>query len=348
MASRQARRTDVGVRRMTEAWPNPVFETALAYHRTAALTAAVKLDIFSLIGAGSTTVDALALKTDASPRGLRILCDYLTVIGLLQKQDSSYSLTAASGRFLDRSSPLALGNCVDFLAAPEMLALVLNDPVAYVRRGGSDGLRVVAPDHPIWVRFARAMAPFAAPGAKRLAAYVATLPASPRTVLDVASGHGLYGIEVARAVPGAVVTAVDWAEVLAVAQENAKAAAVDDRFRTVVGSAFDVEWGDGFDLVLLPNILHYFDRDECVALLRRARSSLSPTGRVLAVEFVPNADRVSPPLQAAFAFFALATSPCGDAYTLDDLEGFARAAGFSGATARPLSPTAQTLIVFEP
>ena len=101
-----------------------IFETALAYQATAALTAAVKLDVFSLIGAGSTTVDALALATDASPRGLRILCDYLTVIGLLHKQGSNYSLTPAAGRFLDRSSPLVMGDCVDFLAAPEMLGLV--------------------------------------------------------------------------------------------------------------------------------------------------------------------------------------------------------------------------------
>jgi predicted nicotinamide N-methyase len=324
-----------------------IFETALAYQATAALTAAVKLDVFSLITAGSTTVDALALAADASPRGLRILCDYLTVIGLLNKQGSNYSLTPTAGRFLDRSSPLVMGDCVDFLAAPEMLALVLDDPVSYVRRGGAEGLPVIAPDHPIWVRFARAMAPFAALTAKRVAAYVATLPQPPRTVLDVAAGHGLYGIEVARAVPAALVTAVDWAGVLAIAQENAKAAGVDDRFRTVVGSAFDVEWEGGFDLVLLANILHYFDRDTCVALLRRAKSSLSPTGRILGVEFVPNSDRVSPPLQAAFAFFMLATCPSGDAYTLDDLDEIARVAGFRGATARPLSPTTQTLVIFE-
>jgi len=105
--------------------------------------------------------------------------------------------------------------------------------------------------------------------------------------------------------------------------------------------------GGGFDLVLLANILHYFDRDTCVALLRRAKSSLSPTGRILGVEFVPNSDRVSPPLQAAFAFFMLATCPSGDAYTLDDLDEIARAAGFRGATARPLSPTTQTLVTFE-
>jgi 2-polyprenyl-3-methyl-5-hydroxy-6-metoxy-1,4-benzoquinol methylase len=325
---------------------NPVYDAVLAYLKTAALTAALKLDIFTLIGAGTMTTEALATHTGASPRGLRILCDYLTVVGLLAKQDSSYGLTPSARRFLDRSSPLALGSCIDFLAAPEMLTLTLNDPVSYVRHGGSTGLTNIASDHPIWVRFAHAMVPFAAPGAKRVAAYVAALPTPPRTVLDVAAGHGLYGIEVARALPEAVVTAVDWAGVLAVAQENAKAAEVDDRFRTVVGSAFDAEWGRGFDLVLLSNILHLFGRDECIALLRKVKASVSPAGEVLAVEFVPNADRVSPPLQAAFAFLMLVSTPSGDAYTAGDLDEIARIAGFRGATTRPLPPTPQTLVVF--
>jgi hypothetical protein len=67
---------------------------------------------------------------------------------------------------------------------------------------------------------------------------------------------------------------------------------------------------------------------------------------VLAVEFVPNPDRVSPPLQAAFAFLMLVSTPSGDAYTLADLDEIARDAGFRGATARPLAPTPQTLVVF--
>jgi len=331
---------------MSASSENPVYDAVLAYQKTAALTAAVKLDIFTLIGGSMMTVEDLAPRAGASARGLRILCDYLTVIGLLAKQDSSYSLTLAAKRFLDRSSPTALGSCVDFLAAPEILALALNDPVSNVCRGGSTGLALLASDHPIWVRFAKAMMPIAAPAAKRVAAYVTALPTQPRTVLDVAAGHGLYGIELARALPDAVVTAVDWAEVLAVARANAKAAQVDDRFFTIAGSAFDTEWGRDFDLVLLPNFLHHLGRDECVSLLRKIRTSLAPAGQVLAVEFVPNPDRVSPPLQAAFAFLMLVSTPSGDAYTLTDLDEIARAAGFGGATARPLPPTPQTLVVF--
>ena len=200
---------------------NAVYDVALGYQKTAALIAAVKLDIFTLIGNGNITPDVLSFKTGASVRGLRILCDYLTVIGLLSKRELSYSLSPAARRYLDRSSPAAMGSCIAFLAAPEMISLLLDDPVSYVRHGGSKGLANLAPDHPIWVRFAHAMIPFAAPTAKLLATYVASLPEKPRTVLDIAAGHGLYGIEVAKLLPQAVVTAVDWAEVLSVARMNA-------------------------------------------------------------------------------------------------------------------------------
>jgi ubiquinone/menaquinone biosynthesis C-methylase UbiE len=166
-------------------------------------------------------------------------------------------------------------------------------------------------------------------------------------VLDVAAGHGLYGIEVARACEEASVTAVDWGKVLAVAQANAVEAGIADRYRAVSGSALDVEWGDGFDMILLPNFLHHFGYNDCVALLQKARNSLTPQGRVLVIEFVPNEDRVTPPLQAMFAFWMLASTPCGDAYTVGDIEGMASSAGFARVSARPLPPTPQTLVVLE-
>lgn len=326
---------------------NTVYDAALAYQKTAALIAGVKLGLFTELGHGSSSAAALAEVTHASERGIRILCDYLTVIGFLSKEGSSYSLTAASSRFLDQSSPSAVCDALDFLAAPEMIALTLDDPVTYVRDGGSPGLASTSPSNPVWVRFARAMVPFASPTAKRVAAYVAAQPQPPRKVLDIAAGHGLYGIEVAKISPETIVTAVDWEEVLAVASANAKAEGLQDRYRTVAGSAFDVSFEDGFDLVLLPNILHHFCHRDCVKLLRKAKAALSSTGEVLAIDFVPNPDRISPPEAASFAFRMLATTPDGDAHTLSDYQAMAEEAGFAGATGRPLSPTPETLIVFK-
>ncbi len=326
---------------------NPVIDAAYAYQRTAALVAAVKLDIFTTIGSGMITAEELASRTAASTRGLRILCDFLTVIDLLKKNGSRYSLTQNAKIFLDGSSPFAMGSIVDFVAAPEMLELFFRDPTSYVRRGGSDGLSNIAPNHPVWIRFARAMAPLAAATAKRVASYVAALPDPPNTVLDIAAGHGLYGIEVARSLPDAFVTAVDSPGVLSVACANAKAAGIDERYRMLAGNALELEWGHNFDLILLSNFLHHFDAKTCAALLRKAKASLAIDGQALAVEFVPNDDRISPPLPAMFAFLMLASTPGGDAYTAAEFDEMGRHAGFRAATVRPLPPTPQTLIIFE-
>ena len=144
---------------MTDSWDNPAYEAALAYQKTAALTAALKLDVFTLITAGTTTSELLSEKTGTSSRGMRILCDFLTVIGLLCKDGRIYSVTPTGKRYLDRSSPVWLGSSIDFFAAPEMLHLVLDDPLSYVKRGGSKGLAHLTSSHPIWVCFARAMMP---------------------------------------------------------------------------------------------------------------------------------------------------------------------------------------------
>lgn len=338
---------DDRLRPMNEQFDNPVFDTAMAYQRTAALIAAVKLDIFTKIGSETVSLDDLQSRTGASRRGLRILCDYLTVIGLMQKKDSHYSLPYIARTFLDESSPFAMGSIVDFTAAPEMVELLFRDPASYVRNGGSAGLANVSPDAPVWVRYAKAMIPFAAPNAKRLANYVSSLSEPIYTVLDIAAGHGLYGIEIAKAFPTALVTAIDWPPVLAVARANAEAAGVIDRFRVIEGSAIEKDWGGDYDLILLPNFLHHFDAETCTSLLRKVRASLAPDGRALGVEFVPNEDRVSPAMPAMFAFWMLATTPGGDAYTTSDLNEMARNAGFRGATTRPLAPAPDSLIIFE-
>ena len=326
---------------------NPVFDIAMGYQRTAALIAAVRLDIFTVIGAETVSLDDLATRTSASGRGLRILCDYLAVIGLLEKRDSHYALTHVARTFLDESAPLAMGKIVDFVAAPEILDLFLRDPESYVRRGGSSGLANVSPDHPVWVRFAKAAVPFAAATAKRVAAHVAALPDPPYTVLDIAAGHGLFGIEVAKILPEALVTAVDWGQVLTVARANAEAASVADRFRMLAGNALDMDWGSDFDLILIPNFLHHFDFDTCTSVVRKVKASLAVGGQALGIDLVPNEDRVSPPTPAMFAFWMLATTPQGDAYTASELDEMARNAGFHGATIRSLAPTPQSLIIFE-
>jgi ubiquinone/menaquinone biosynthesis C-methylase UbiE len=218
-----------------------------------------------------------------------------------------------------------------------------------VRKGGTalenDG--TVGPDHPVWVKFARAMAPMMALPSQLLAKVVDPNADRKLKILDIAAGHGLYGISFATNNSQAEITAVDWKAVLEVAKENAQKAGVADRYSTIEGSAFDVEFGTGYDLILLTNFLHHFDPPTCETLLRKVRAALADGGRAVTLEFVPNEDRVTPPDAAAFSVMMLTSTPSGDAYTFAELERMFANAGFSRSTFHPLPPTIQQVIISE-
>jgi SAM-dependent methyltransferase len=326
--------------------PDLFIDAVNSYHKTAAMMAALDLGLFTAIAEGANTSAALAAKVGAAERGARILADYLTIQGFMTKTDGVYGLTPSSAAFLDRHSPAYLGSAMDFLASPEFRGMVFADPAGVVRSGGSVGLGNIGPDDPIWIKFARAMAPLVTPGARVVAALVAAWPTQPKKVLDIAAGHGMFGISVALAAPGAQVTALDWAGVLEVARANAEKFGVADRFQEIAGSAFDVDWGDGYDLILLPNFLHHFDPEACTGLLKKVRRALAPGGRAFAVDFVPNPDRISPPRPAMFALVMLFSTPHGDAYTSAELDAMGQQAGFQGIVGTPLPPAPYTLVEF--
>ena len=326
---------------------NPVYDISLSYQKTAAMKAAIELDIFTKISDQNLSVEQISDITGASLRGVRILCDFLCAIGLLEKNKNLYNLSMEAKRFLDRTSPHYIGDVIDFLAAPEIVSMITDDPKSYVIKGGSSGLTKISPESPVWVKFARAMIPFASVAAKRTTAYIAKKSMQPRKVLDVAAGHGLFGIEVANAIKDALVTAIDWENVLAVARRNADLAGMADRYKTTSGNALEIDWGDNYDLILLPNILHHFDQDGCIHLLGKAKDSLSIDGSVFVIDLMPNPDRISPPEQAAFAFRMLATTPSGDAYTCAEYETMARVAGLTLVDSMRLLPTPQTLLEFK-
>lgn len=330
---------------MSDISPQPLLDAVMGHFQTSAIKAAVELDLFTAIGEGARDAPAIAKRTGAAARGIEILADYLTVLGFLEKTGSGYGLAPSTATFLDRRSPAFMGDIHRFMAAPEMLKLTLGDPAGFVRNGGSIGLANLAPEDPIWVDFARYMAPLAGMVARATAGHLAQRPPAPGRILDIAAGHGLYGISLARQFPEAEVTALDWGNVLTVARENAAAAGLGDRYKTLTGSAFDVAFGGPYDLVVMPNFLHHFDEPTCIGLLRKAQGALAKSGRIAIVEFVPAEDRTSPPMPARFAYVMLATTPAGTAYPASALRRMLAEAGFGPPEIVPLAPSPQTLLV---
>lgn len=331
---------------MTQPSPALFFETITAYQRSDAMRAAIELDLFTSIAEGNRTASQIAMQTGASERGARILCDYLTMIGFLTKDGNNYGLTQDTAVFLDRRSPAYMGDAIEFLVS-DHIKEGFEHLTDAVRQGGTavPDSGTLAPEHPVWVKFARAMAPMMRPVAQAIAQLVDPDANRKLKILDIAASHGLFGLAFATRNPQAEIVGLDWANVLELSKENAKAAGVADRHSTIPGSAFEVDYGSGYDIVLLTNFLHHFDPPTNEKLLRKVHAALAEGGRAVTLEFVPNDDRVSPQGVAGFSLTMLAGTPSGDAYTFEEFDRMFKNAGFAKNELHEIPPAIQQLIV---
>ena len=308
--------------------PERFFNAINAYQQTEAIKAAIELEIFTAIAEGNVQAASIAKRCQAAERGVRILCDFLTIHGFLTKDGDTYVLAPDSALFLDRHSPAYVGGAIEFLLTSRVREGNARITEA-VRQGGTAlGEGTLARENPDWVRFAKAMMPLMQMPAEIMATELRK-GGEAQKVLDVAAGHGIFGIAVAKQNPAAHVYAADWKNVLEVASKNAQALGVADRYHLLPGSAFETDFGANYDLVLITNFLHHFDPPTCTGFMRKVHSALKPGGRAAIAELVPNPDRITPPTAAAFSMMMLATTPKGDAYTFVELESISKNAGFT-------------------
>ena len=185
--------------------PERIFQIVNAFQSSRALKGALDLGLFTALGGGSATAAVLAERISASEKGTRVLCDFLVIAGLLEKEGSEYRSSPDAAVFLDENSPAYFGTVGQFML-DDGLVSCFADVAALARKGGTllDGQGTVEPDNPLWVDFARSMVPLMMPSAEFIAGLITQdYPENePLRVLDIAAGHGLFGINIASQASG--------------------------------------------------------------------------------------------------------------------------------------------------
>lgn len=319
-----------------------IWDTITAHQRSAALEAGVNLGVFNALGDGASTASELAAKAGVPERGMRILCDFLAIHGLISKADGRYAHTPTSAVFLDNRSPASMAPTLPFLMNDKIMT-AFRSLTETIRQGHTTLAEPMAGEEVAeWVLFARSMRPMMA-GPAEFIADMAMRAGTPAKVLDVAASHGMFGFAIARRAPGCQLVALDFPSVLEVTSEHARSAGIP--VTLLPGSAFTADLGTGYDVVLVTNLFHHFSPEDTITLMKRFHSALKPGGRMLVLEFVPNADRLTPPASASFSMMMLGNTPAGDAYTMEEYGQMLDAAGFGAREVMDVPRSAQQLFI---
>ena len=300
--------------------------------KCALLTTVLDLELFDAIAAGRHTVEAIADLTRCSQRGIRILLDALCPLGLLKKTGGQYHLAATSQAFLTRTGPA-------YCAQAYLTWWRIREKMAEAVRTGSPVLDLTVPAAGgFWASYAASdlvmwaeIAGQAREGWRMMGVSRETFPEAQ--VLDVACGSGAKSYSLLQDDPEARVTAVDSPEVLAIAARVAEEMDVAQQVTFRPGDIQTMEFPQAaFDLVRFGAVLYFFNSDQVVSLLARARRTLKSGGIVVISTLQADERRceAETPLLNALDFFV--ASPYGEVYTFGEYRSLLETAGFAAVT----------------
>jgi precorrin-6B methylase 2 len=301
-----------------------LLDMAGSFRGACVLGAAAELDLFTLLAAAPLTAEQAAARRGADPRGMRILLDALTALGLLTKHDDRCAVPAALAPYLAADSPQSIlpmiWHSTNILRHWTQLARVVQEGHPAQRQPSVRGAEADR------AAFVAAMHTVSGPMADEL---VARLGPPPFThLLDVGGASGTWTLAFLRARPAARATLFDLPDAVAQARARFAGTALAARVSLVEGDFYRDALPAGADYAWLSAIIHQHSRAHNRALFAKVRAALVPGGRIGIRDIVMDASRTRPAIGALFAVNMLVGTESGGTFTFDEIAEDLRAAGF--------------------
>ncbi|MHB8304169.1 MAG: methyltransferase family protein [Acidobacteriaceae bacterium] len=309
--------------------PERLMQLAWGFAPSLAIEAAVRLGIFDAIEDGSKTLDAIASATQCSPRGLSPVLNLLAGFGLLEKSDKrGYGLAPESAAFLVSTKPGFQGGLFKHMS--QQLVPKWMELTEIVRTGQPmGGVNDESEGAAFFAQFVEDIFPMSYPSARVLAESLAISKADREvSVLDLASGSGVWGIALAQRSPQVRVRAVDFEGVLPVTRRVTEKFGVAERFTFVPGDLLQADFGSGHQVATLGHIIHSEGEERSRKLLKKTFDALASGGTIAVAEFLVNEDRRGPVNGLIFAVNMLVNTTAGDTYSFNEIRGWLQEAGF--------------------
>jgi hypothetical protein len=303
--------------------PLPLIDLSFGVLKARIIMAGVRLGVFSALARQRHTLESLATTLQLDSACLELLLRCLVYAGYLRLDGHQYDLSPLGRKTMVDGAPRDMTGFVlwhytqwEFLGHLEAL----------VRTGQGVDFHSTMTDPEAWGHYQKAMLELARFDAPVLARHVPVRKGATR-LLDLAGSHGLMGAAIARKHGNIRCTVID----LPPALEHARALAAREGHADLVehraGNLFATEFGTGWDVALMSNILHHFAPPEVKALLRRAHDALAEDGTLAIWELERPASTKKPSEGDGVALFFRLTSSAA-AYSGEEYAEWLSEAGF--------------------
>jgi len=317
--------------------------TALGYWRSQVLLTANQMGIFDALAEGPMEAKQVAARNQSSPEYTERLLNACIAIKLLKKDDGRFSNLPIADTFLVTGRPQYMGNWIRLMTAwygpwgKLAQAVRTGQPV-------EDPQQHLGQDAEYTRDFIMAMHDYALGPGREMIRHVAI--GGGKKLLDLGGGAGSYPILLARADPDLQPVVFDLPPVVDIATEVIASAGLSDRIAVQGGDYLTDDVGQGYDAVLLSNMLHQEDRDTCLALLRKAHDALVAGGTLIVQAVFLNRSEDGPLWPALNTLILLLLYPGGRTYSLDETLELISEAGFSDLEVKRMSLlNAESIIV---
>ncbi len=294
----------------TEWNPGKLLEISGYYWQTCTLHAAVKLNVFTIIGENQMTSAEIAGRIIADEDAITRLLNALCAMDLLCKKEEKFANTSASLSFLCKNSPAYLGYMI---MHHHHLVESWSRLDESVRTGKPARSSVVHGDEETRESFLMGMFNMAMNLAPRL---VPVIDLSGRHhLLDMGGGPGTYAIHFCLANPRLRATVFDLPGTEPFARKTIAKFGLSERIDFVPGNYLEDEITGKYDAIWLSHILHGEGPDACRMMVRKAADALEPDGMILIHEFILRNSADGPLFPALFSLNMLLGTSGGRAYT---------------------------------
>lgn len=248
-----------------------------------AVTTAVELGIFQTLAQNPCTVSELASQLQVQERGLMALLPALAALNYVDKKNGRYHNSKLTMKWFIKHDTFDAQALLHFWSAAGRDLLPHTTDVI---RNGERPWEFYAwteADAALSDAYQRQLAMNALMGGPDVVKKL-TLPDEPTRLLDVGGGHGTYSLLMCQKYPQLEATILDYFAGLETARQKLEGQPYGARITLQKGDMWEVNWGEGFDMILLFNVLHQYDVETNVKLLQKAKRALKPGGKVAVLD----------------------------------------------------------------